>query len=84
VVWGGNDLHKDCAQKENTSSTPKCCNCQLVEAESAHQYNYRGGRHAKEEMQKRKSRRTPKTRTAEMSSSKFNTPSMTFTAARLF
>jgi hypothetical protein len=52
-MWcGGNHLHKDCPDKENTSSTPTCCNCQLAERETAHPSNYRGCRHAKEEMQK--------------------------------
>jgi hypothetical protein len=31
-LWcGGYHLHKDCPEKENPSSTPKCCNCQLAE-----------------------------------------------------
>jgi hypothetical protein len=47
-------LHKECPEKENTSSTPVCCNCQLVEGEKPHPANYRGCRHAKEEMQKKK------------------------------
>jgi hypothetical protein len=31
---GGGHLHKECPEKENTSSTPVCCNCQLVEGVS--------------------------------------------------
>jgi hypothetical protein len=34
-MWsGGNHLHKDCPEKENTSSTPTCCDCQLAERET--------------------------------------------------
>jgi hypothetical protein len=48
-LWcGGNHLHKNCPEKENSSSTPKCCNWQLAEGETAHPSNYRGYRHAKE------------------------------------
>jgi hypothetical protein len=46
-------MHRDCLKKENASSTPACCNCQLAEGEKAHPANYRGCRHAKEEMQKK-------------------------------
>jgi hypothetical protein len=28
-------LHVDCPEKENTSSAPTCCNCQLAEGETA-------------------------------------------------
>jgi hypothetical protein len=45
-------MHKDCPEKENASSTPACCNCQLPEGETAHPANYHGCRHAKEEMRK--------------------------------
>jgi hypothetical protein len=52
-LWcGGGHLHRDCPEKENASSTPACCNCQLVEGETEHPANYRGCRHAKEEMRK--------------------------------
>jgi hypothetical protein len=54
-MWcGGGHLHKDCPEKENTTSTPVCCNCQLVEGEKPHPANYRDGRHAKEELQRKK------------------------------
>jgi hypothetical protein len=42
----------DCPEKENTSSTPTCCNCQLAEGETSRPSNYRSRRHSKEEMQK--------------------------------
>jgi hypothetical protein len=41
-------MHRDCPEKENASSTPVCCNCQLTKGEKAHPANYRGCRHAKE------------------------------------
>jgi hypothetical protein len=63
-LWcGGGHLHKECPEKGNTSSTPTCCNCRLVEGEKAHPANYRGCRHAKDEMQKKKVQRTPKNTT---------------------
>jgi hypothetical protein len=74
-----NHLHKDCPEKENTSSTPTCCNSQLAEGETAHPSNYRGCRHAKEEMQERKSQRTPTTTTGGMLSSKLITSTLSFT-----
>jgi hypothetical protein len=53
-MWcGDNHLHKDCPEKENTSSTLTCCNCQLAEGETAHPSNYRGCRHPKEELQQK-------------------------------
>jgi hypothetical protein len=48
--YGGGLLHKDCPKKENTASTPTCYNCQLAEKEKAHTANYRGCRHAKEQL----------------------------------
>jgi hypothetical protein len=47
-------MHRDCPEKENASSTPKCCNYQLAEEEKAHPANYRGCRHAREKLQKKK------------------------------
>jgi hypothetical protein len=46
-------MHRDCPEKENASSTPACCNCQLA-GEKAHPANYCGCRHAREELQKKK------------------------------
>jgi hypothetical protein len=46
-------MHRDCPEKGNASSTPACCNCQFAEGETAHPANYRGCRHAKEEMRKK-------------------------------
>jgi hypothetical protein len=61
--------------------TPECCNCRLAEGEKVHPANYRGCRHAKEELQKRKSQRTPKTTTGRVFSSNLTTPSVSFAAA---
>jgi hypothetical protein len=58
VVWGQPPA-QGLSRKANPSSTPTCCNCQLAEGEKAHPSNYQGCRHAKEEMRKRKSQRTP-------------------------
>jgi hypothetical protein len=81
-LWcGGGYLHKKCPQKGNTSSTPTCCNCRLAEGENPHPANYRGCRHAEEEMQKKKSQRTPNTTTGRLIPSKLTTPGMSFAAA---
>jgi hypothetical protein len=60
-LWcGGGHLHKECPEKGNPASIPACCNCRLAEREKDHPANYRGCKHAKEELQKRKAQRTPK------------------------
>jgi hypothetical protein len=44
-LWcGGGHLHKEFPENENTTSTPVCCNCQLVEGEKPHPAKYRGCR----------------------------------------
>jgi hypothetical protein len=68
-------------EKENTSSTPTCCKCRLAEGEKPHPANYRGYRHAKKEMQKKKSQRTPRTTTGRVFPSNLTTPGMSFAAA---
>jgi hypothetical protein len=81
-MWfAGGHLHRECPEKENTSSTPVCCNCQLVEGEKPHPANYRGCRHAKEELQKKTLQRTPKPTTGRVFSSNPNTPGVSFAAA---
>jgi hypothetical protein len=55
--------------------------CQFAEGEKAHPANYRGCRHAKEELQKRKSQRTPKTTTGRVFSLNLTTLSISFAAA---
>jgi hypothetical protein len=81
-LWcGGGHLHKECPEKENTSSTPTCCNCRLAEGENPHPANYRGCRHAKEEMQEKKSQKVPRTTTGRVSSSNLTTPGVSFAAA---
>jgi hypothetical protein len=64
----GGHLLKECPEKKNASSTPVCYNCQLVEGQKPHAANYRGSRHAKEELQKKKVQRTPKPTTGRVSS----------------
>jgi hypothetical protein len=55
-LWcGGGHLHKECPERENAASTTECCNCKLLEGEQPHPTNYRGCRHAREELQKRPS-----------------------------
>jgi hypothetical protein len=81
-LWcGGGHLHKECPEKSNIDSTPACCNCKLVDGEKPHPSNYRGCSHAKDEMQKRKSQRTPKTTTGRVFSSNHTTPGLSFAAA---
>jgi hypothetical protein len=53
----------------------------LLEGEKPHSANYRSCRHAKEELLKRKSHRTPKTTTARVFSSNHTTPGVSFAAA---
>jgi hypothetical protein len=81
-LWcGGGHLHKECPYKGNKFSTPTCCTCQWAEGEELHPANYRGCRHAKEEMQKKKSQRTPRTTTGRVLSSNLTTPGVSFEAA---
>jgi hypothetical protein len=80
-LWcGGGHLHKECPEKENAASTPACCNCKLLERENPHSAGYPGCRHAKEELQKRKSQRTPKTTMGRVFSSNHTTPGVSFAA----
>jgi hypothetical protein len=53
----------------------------LAEGEKAHPANYRGCRHAKEELQERKTQRTPKITTVMVLSSNLITPDVSFAAA---
>jgi hypothetical protein len=53
----------------------------LAEGEKPHPANYWGCRHAKEEMQKKKSQRTPRTTTGRVFSSNLITPGVSFAAA---
>jgi hypothetical protein len=55
--------------------------CRLAEGDKAQPANYRGCRHAKEQLQKRESQRTPKTTTARLFSSNLTTPTLTFATA---
>jgi hypothetical protein len=62
--------------------TPKlaCCNCKFMEGEKGHPFNYRGCKHATEQIRKRKSHRTSKTTTGRVSSSNNISPGLSFTA----
>jgi hypothetical protein len=81
-LWcGGGHLHKECPEKGNSASTLTSCNCQLAEGDKPHPANYRGCRHAKEELQRRKTQRTPSTTTCRVFSSNTITPGVSFVAA---
>jgi hypothetical protein len=60
-LCGGGHLPKRCPQKRNISSTPSSNMPQLSVGgrRRPHPANYRSCRHAKEDMQKKKSQRTP-------------------------
>jgi hypothetical protein len=53
----------------------------LAEGENPHPAKYRGCRYAKEEMQKKKVQRTPRTTTGRVFASNLTTLGMSFTAA---
>jgi hypothetical protein len=53
----------------------------LAEGEKAHPANYRGCKHVREELQKRKAQKTPKTTTGRVFSSYRITPGVSFAAA---
>jgi hypothetical protein len=81
-LWcGGGHLHKDCPEKDNVTSTPACCNCQLAEGEKPHPANYRGCKLAKEEMRKRKPQGAPKPTSGRVFSSNPVKPTLSFAAA---
>jgi hypothetical protein len=81
-LWcGGGHLHKDCPEKGNTPSTPACCNCQLSDGEKAHSGYYRGCKHAREEMRKKKPQGTPKTTSGRVFSSNPVKTHLSFAAA---
>jgi hypothetical protein len=53
----------------------------LAEGETTHPANYRGYKHAKEEMRKKKCQGTPKTTTGKVFATKYINPSVSFAAA---
>jgi hypothetical protein len=81
MCCGGGHLHKECPEKENSTSTPVCCNCKLAEGENPHSSNYRGCSHAKEEIRRRKSQKEPKVKRGSVFSSNYTTPGLAFAAA---
>jgi hypothetical protein len=81
-MWcGGGHPHKEYPGRGNAASIPTCCNWKLVNEEEPHPSNYRGCRHAKEEKQKRKSQRAPKSTRERAFSFNHTTPVLSFAAA---
>jgi hypothetical protein len=81
-LWcGGGHLHKECPEKDNASSTPVCCNCRLAEGKKPHPANYHSWSHAKEELQRNRSQKSPKTKAGSLFSSTLATPGVSFAAA---
>jgi hypothetical protein len=81
-LWcGGDNLHKECPEMENAASTPACCNCRLTEGENSHPANYRVCSHAKEELQRKKSKQSPKSTFGRAFTPTLATPGVSFAAA---
>jgi hypothetical protein len=70
---GGGHLHKEYPQKVDPASNLACCNCILAEEEKPHHAKYKGCKHAKEELQKRKPQRPKTTMDRVFSSNRFTT-----------
>jgi hypothetical protein len=75
-------LHKESPEKGNTASIPTCCNCKSVDGEEPNPSNYRGCTHTKDEMRKRMSQRTPKTKIGTVFSSSHTTSGLSFAAVQ--
>jgi hypothetical protein len=60
---------------------PACCNCQLAERDKPHPANYRGCKHAKEEMRKKKPQITHKPTAGRVFSANPVKPHLSFAAA---
>jgi hypothetical protein len=81
-MWcGGGHLKKECPENGNTALIPTFWNCKLIDGEEPHPSNYRGCRHATEEMRKRKLQRVPKATKGRVFSSSHTTPGLSFAAA---
>jgi hypothetical protein len=81
-MWSrGGHTHNECPEKVNTPSTTTCCNCKLADDDKPPLSTYRGCSHAKDEMRKSKSQRTPKTKTGKAFSFIYTTPGLSFAAA---
>jgi hypothetical protein len=82
-LWcGGGHLHKECPEQGKAESVPQCCNCTLKEGDRPHPTTYRGCRHAKEEMLRRKQHRsTPKETAGKTFTSRLTTSEQSFAAA---
>jgi hypothetical protein len=75
---GGDHLHRECPEKTNAESTPRCCNYTLTEGENPHSASYRGCSHAKGELQRRNA---PEGSSGRMISSELNSPEQSYTSA---
>jgi hypothetical protein len=79
--YGGGHLNRECPENTNAESTPRCCNCTLVEAEKPHSASYRGCSYAKGELQKRKAQRALKASYGRTFFSKLSSPEQSYEAA---
>jgi hypothetical protein len=81
-LWcGGGHLHRKCPEKTNAGSTPRCCNCTLVEGEKPHPASYRGCSHAKGEQKRRRAQRGPKGFSRRTFFAKFTSAEQSYAAA---
>jgi len=81
-LWfGGGHRHKEWPKKDNESSSPRCCNCKLVEGVKPHPAIYWGCKLAKEEILRRTPPTLPKNTAGPTFSSKHVTPSTSYAAA---
>jgi hypothetical protein len=77
----GGHLHGECPEKTNAESTPRCCNCTLIEGEKPQPTSYRDCSHAKGEQQWRKAQRAPKGFSRRTLFAKFTSAEQSYAAA---
>jgi hypothetical protein len=65
----------------NTESMLSCCICTIVEGEKHYQASYRGCRHVKEELLRRRAQKVPKGSSERTFFSRFTSPEQSYTAA---
>jgi hypothetical protein len=81
-LWcGGSHVHRECSEKTNTESRPRCCNCTILEGENPHPASYRGCSHANGELQRRRAQQAPKGPSGRAFFSKFTSPQQSYAAA---
>jgi hypothetical protein len=81
-LWcGGGHLNRECPEKTNTESAPRCCNCTLMEGQNPHPASYRGCSHANGELQRSRAQRATKGPSGRTFFSKFTSPQQTYAAA---